>query len=558
MKRTVTIGQTVKSGVMGQYLKPQPEKLRSKIRNIVVLMLENRSFDNLLGWLYDEKEIPDNQSFEGLHSGLWNPLDNIDADGIPFIEKVPVAKNGQKIERLGKQIPNPVDYTLPDPDPGEGYADTNHQLFLKYKVNALYPPKPVNMGFVQNYNNAMLYGTYSFYDAPTDPRKIMTCYTPEQTRVLSKLAKNFAVCDQYYASVPSQTLPNRSFVHAATSDGNVNNSPNAFCHSKTIFNQIQDKIDEGSKNLSWGIFGNNLMPTDEKKRERDTGGAFDGDHFSLTRLAMTQLHEPRFDNNFHPLDRFYELCETGDLPRYSFLEPVLGGEDQNDQHPPQDIRPGENLIAGIYNALKSSPAFEETLLVITYDEHGGCYDHVSPPGGAKNPDPTNAPGQDGFRFNRFGIRVPCVLINPFIPKGLIARPDGYTPFDHTSVIKTVQNCLGLEPYLTERSKAAADFSCVLLNDMPRVGKSLPTVQPHDFKTKAKTQPKKSEPEETTILNELHRLLATMVCEIFEKPCPDDHNMLCFIQEHYNYIFGKNRKYTLKYRKRKGKWKKIKY
>ena len=146
----------------------------------------------------------------------------------------------------------------------------------------------------------MLYGTYSFYDAPTDPRKIMTCYTPEQTKVLSELAKNFAICDQYYASVPSQTLPNRSFVHAATSDGNVNNSPNPFCHSKTIYNQI----DEGSKDLSWGIFGNNLMPKKEKKRKRDKPGEFGDDHFSLTRLAMSRLHDPKFNKNFHTLDQF--------------------------------------------------------------------------------------------------------------------------------------------------------------------------------------------------------------------------------------------------------------
>jgi phospholipase C len=288
-------------------------------------------------------------------------------------------------------------------------------------------------------------------------------------------------------------------------------------------------------------------------------GKFGGDHFSLTRLAMTQLHDPKFDKNFHALDQFYELCEKGNLPSYSFLEPVFGGDDQNDQHPSQDIRPGENLIAAIYNAVKRSPAFEETLLVITYDEHGGCYDHVNPPDGAKNPDPTNAPGQDGFRFNRFGIRVPCILINPYIPESLIARPDGYTPFDHTSVIKTVQNCLGLEPYLTERSNAAPDFSCVLLNDMPRVGKALPTVQPHDLKTNAKTQTKEPRPAEpTTELNELHRLIAAMICEIVDKQYPDDHNMLYFIQDHYNRVLGKNRKYTIKYKKRKGKWKKIKH
>ena len=203
---------------MQQYPKSNIKRLRDAIDHVVVLMLENRSFDNLLGWLYADQDPPARQQFEGLSPELWNPLDNIDADGIPFVEKVPIEKNGQEKWRYGKKVSNPVNFRLPDPDPGEGYRDTNHQLFQHYDVGALYPPVPTNMGFVQNYQNAMLYGAYSFGDAPGDPRNIMKCYTPEQTPVLSELARGFAVCDQYYASVPSQTLPNRDFVHAATSN----------------------------------------------------------------------------------------------------------------------------------------------------------------------------------------------------------------------------------------------------------------------------------------------------------------------------------------------------
>lgn len=510
---------------MSQYLKPQPERLKSKIKHIVVLMLENRSFDNLLGWLYEGQKVPNNQSFDGLNWNLWNPLNNVDADGNPFKEKVPVAQNGQVKKKYGKPVPNPVNFCLPDPDPGEGFADTTYQLFEEYKVGAQYPPAPINMGFVQNYNNAMLYGTYSFGDVPTDPRKIMTTYTPEQTPVLSELARSFAVCDQYFASVPSQTLPNRAFIHAGTSDGSVNNTPNAHCSSKTIYNQIQDAIDAGNDALSWKIYGNNIMSANKK----DASGKFGDDHFSLTRVAMTRLHDEKFDNNFDTLDNFYVDCKKGSLPGYSFLEPNFGGPGQNDQHPPMDIRPGEKLIADIYNAVRNSPAFEETLLVITYDEHGGCYDHVPPPGGARNPDPENKPGQNGFLFNRFGVRVPCVLINPYIPKGLIARPDGYTPFDHTSVIKTVQNCFGLDPYLTERSNAAPDLSCVLTLDKPR--KDFPDVRPLKWDSKV-------DPSE---VNELHRLIAKMVGELSGKPQPKDEEMLNFIQENYNRILGKRKR-----------------
>ena len=201
---------------MSQYVKPNINKLQSTIKHIVVLMLENRSFDNLLGWLYADKTPPYGQQYEGLQKSMWNPLSNIDTDGIPFIEKVPVAKNGYPSTVYSKAhvaVPNPVDFTLPNPDPGEGYRDTNYQLFQNYKVAEAYTPAPVNTGFVDNYQAAMLYGTYSFGDKPNDPRTIMKCYTPEQTPVLSELARSFAVCDQYYCSIPSQTLPNARVRH---------------------------------------------------------------------------------------------------------------------------------------------------------------------------------------------------------------------------------------------------------------------------------------------------------------------------------------------------------
>ena len=510
---------------MNQYLKPDTEKLRKTIKHVVVLMLENRSFDNLLGWLYADAppydRAPDGQHFEGLTRDLWNPLDNLDADGIPFTEKVPIEKNGEPKKRRGKEIPNPVDFTLPKPDPGEGFKDTNHQLFQKYDVPLQYPPPPTNMGFVQNYQYAMLYGTYSFGDEPGNPRSIMKCYTPQQTPVLSELARSFAVCDHYHCSVPSQTIPNRDFIHAATSTGHVNNSPDIQCDAKTIFNQIQDAIDAGRKELSWGIFGNNLF-----SNKKDEAGNFGKDHFSLTRLVMTQLHDPKFNGNFGTLGDFAAQCKSGNLPSYAFLEPNYGGSGQNDQHPPSDIRAGEQLIADLYNMVKSSPAFENILLVITYDEHGGCYDHVPPPGGAKNPDTGNRPGQDGFLFNRFGVRVPCVVVNPYIKRGLIARPEGRVPFDHTSVIKTVQNCFKLTGHLTERDKAAPDFSCLLTLDVPRKA-DIPAVKPLKWDISAGL----------AHVNDLHRVIGEVLEALTGSSRSDSEDLLEFIQTNYARLFS---------------------
>ncbi len=506
---------------MSQYLKPNTKKLQDTIKHVVVLMLENRSFDNLLGWLYEKDTPRDNQEFEGLSWDLWNPLDNIDANGISFIEKVPIQKNGQLKKKWGKVIPNPVDFTLPKPDPGEGFKDTNHQLFLKYNVGHQYPPPAINTGFVQNYQNAMLYGAYSFGDDPTNPRDIMKCYTPEQVPVLSKLAKHFAVCDHYHCSVPSQTIPNRDFVHAATSTGHVNNSPVAQCDARTIFNQMQESIDAGRTDLSWGIFGNNQFSS-----KKDEDGRFGKDHFSLTRLIMTQLHDTKYDKNFSTLDDFKTKCENGNLPSYSFLEPNYGGPDQNDQHPPSDIRAGEKLIADLYDMIKASPAFDSTMFIITYDEHGGCYDHVPPPNGAKNPDPNNQPGDDGFLFNRFGVRVPCVVVNPYIEKGCIARPDGYTPFDHSSIIKTIQNCFKLEGYLTARDKAAPDFSCLLTLDIPRKD-DIPEVTPQKWDIAAGE----------AHVNDLHKLIATILEDMTGNTTPNENDLLEYIQLNYSKLFN---------------------
>lgn len=506
---------------MNQYLKPNPEKLQSTIKHVVVLMLENRSFDNLLGWLYAEKPPPGEQHFEGLTRALWNTLDNLDPDGIPFKEKVPIERNGAPKKRRGVEVPNPVDFTLPNPDPGEGYKDTNYQLYGQYDVPLQYPPPPTNMGFVQNYQNAMLYGYYGFGSEPGNARAIMKCYTPEQVPVLSELARSFAVCDNYHCSVPSQTIPNRDFVHAATSTGHVNNSPNAQCDARTIFNQIQDEIDAGRKDLSWGIFGNNAFASG-----KDAAGQFGKDHFSLTRLIMTQLHDPRFDANFDTLDAFKAKCKDGILPSYAFLEPNYGGAGQNDQHPPSDIRAGEQLIADVYNAVKNSPAFEKTLLLVTYDEHGGCYDHVPPPSGAKNPDKDNAPGQDGFLFNRFGVRVPCVVVSPYIDRGLIARPAGFTPFDHASVIKTVQSCFKLKGNLTERDRAAPDFSGLLNLAVPRK-QDIPEVTPLRWDVAAGLNE----------INDLHRVIGKVLEDMTGSAAPESGDFMEFIGQSYKEVFG---------------------
>lgn len=312
-------------------------------------------------------------------------------------------------------------------------------------------------GFVTDYinNYRELRGAEPSY---RDYRIIMDCFTPEQLPVLSTLAHSYAVCDRWHSSVPSQTYPNRSFVHAATSHGFVRNSPYLnwlFAEAPTIFNRIEN---DPRPELTWKVY------YDEE------------DLISATYLLQPALH-PYRQSHFAFMDQFEADAATGKLPSYAFVEPRLM-LDHNDMHPHVSVDPlvtssvlaGELLIERVYRAVRQGDGWDRTLLIITFDEHGGCYDHVSPPAAVP---PGRRPGSMGFRFDRLGVRVPTVLISPFIEPGTVTN----TLFDHTSIIKTVTNRWGLQS-LTERDRWATDLSQVLRRETPR--QDTPALNPRPY------------------------------------------------------------------------------
>lgn len=424
-----------------------------KIDHIVVLMLENRSFDNMLGWLYDRgnpppyDKPPRGQSFEGVSGkNLSNPIPAYAKDAARGI--VPVGKA--------------TSINSPNPDPGEEYYHVNTQLLgtvipndnrLKpfnrkpYNLPSQTPASPPMNGFVTDFinNYVALKGREPSYD---EYKNIMDCFTPAQVPVISALAHHYAVCDHYHASVPSQTFCNRAFVHSAMSNGFVVNTPYfnwLFTHAPTIFNRIQDAK---RTDLTWKVYFDELNLV------------------SITWMLQPALRPYRRSNFFH-MEEFFNDAREGTLPSYSFIEPRLV-VNHNDQHPPVDDflfthseLAGEELMHDVYQAVRNGKNWERTLLILTYDEHGGCYDHVPPPS-AVSPDPRHPIGQYDFKFDRLGVRLPVVLISPYIEPGTIV----HTVFDHSSVIKTVCNRWGLPP-LTERDKAASDFSEVLTLNEPR-------------------------------------------------------------------------------------------
>jgi phospholipase C len=428
----------------------------AKIEHIVVLMLENRSFDNLLGWLYDPaNDAPFNvvpADFDGL-SG--KNLSNLAPDG--------------RVVHVGKTD----DPRSPQPNPGEPFEDVYSQIYDVPKVELKDvpsdPPTVPNMqGFIRNYSVQK--------DKPEEPAKIMESLTPKTSPVLSSLAHNYAVCDRWFASIPTQTFCNRSFVHAGTSSGYVNNGGGGVCFvndSPTIFELLE------AAGKSWTIFcGGWLLQ-------------------SFTLLTQKPLWKYAPTKHFAHFKDFAAAAGIkGGLPSYSFIEPIYFDSivwgPENDMHPEcnpyqffgvSNLHRGEALIATIYNAIRNSPDWESTLLIILFDEHGGCYDHVPPPSAAECPvalNPDNRiiskgqPGGAGFKFDRLGPRVPAIIVSAYTPP----QKRLHQIFEHTSIPKTVVNCFSLPgDRLGDRLMNALDVGDALPLSAPRHDRP-PIAKPH--------------------------------------------------------------------------------
>ena len=439
----------------------------SRIQHIVVLMLENRSFDSMLGFLYADQgnKSPSGQPFEGLTGKEANP--DPTGKSIPVFEIGPTDKNA---------------YFMPGTDPGEGYAATNSQLFGS--VNAPMPPVATNQGFVKDFSYTLGWekktSSWAKQILPgTVAQNIMGIFTPKMLPVLSALARGYAVCDHWYCSLPTETMPNRAFVGAATSQGHMDDKTKSFT-VPSIFGLLDQNY------VSWAIYGYDTEPL-TRHTFPDTSNA-DDSHFGLFK-------------------DFQSAAAGGTLPAYTFLEPDWAPTG-NSQHPNYDVALGEQLIHDVYYAVYNSKAWEQTLLIITYDEHGGCYDHVAPPSGAVPPD--NTPGEYGFDFKRFGIRVPTIIVSPLIAPDTIFRvPVGTMPFDHTSILKTVEKRWGLNP-LTARDAAAPDVGDVLTLDTARTDDPLKGVKVPQASGK---DPAKGEPSH---LQQVHAELVTQL------PVQDKH------------------------------------
>lgn len=387
------------------------------IEHVVVLMMENRSLDNLLGWVYADKNnqppfnLPQQSptSYEGLVKGKY-------CNKGPQIHPGVVCAT----DHTTRWAPSNNPMVVPDPDPGELFDEMTRQIF----GNSNPPPNATaNMsGFLLDYTDQSGVNT-----AP----QIMESYNPSQVNVISSLAKSFALCDFWYASAPCQTWPNRGFVHTGSSDGHINNDDYEPYDIETIFNVM---LGQG---ISWGVYHDTFYTP------------------SLTHGQFAKLWD-HFEH-FHHFPVFKSLCSAQanapanqKLPAYSFVEPRFMTEwwDRyyypEDYHPPHNVCRSEQFLAEVYAAVRNSPYRDKILLVVTFDEHGGCYDHYPPPSGSVAPEPGPVSRNGQFHFDRVGVRVPTILVCSYVQPGTVFRSAATTPYDHTSILATLRQWKGMD------------------------------------------------------------------------------------------------------------------
>lgn len=387
------------------------------LKHIVVLMMENRSFDHMLGALKAQNPL-----INGLTGNETNP----DTTNEP-VKVQPQAEFQSQL----------------DPDPDHHFPAVNKQLF--FGTNGP-PGAPAMQGFIQSYFDQQKDVNHS--------HKIMYYFAPDKLPVLTTLAQNFAVFNGWFASIPGPTICNRAFAHYGTSFGSVTMNPFVV---KPPYQSIYDRMLAAGRTVKLYYY----------------------DIASSTMEVVNLLSNQA--SIFGTYDQFLADCQSGNLPDYCFIEPNYtdhegdgGGELlASDQHPDHDVQSGELFIATVYNAIQQNPdLWKSTALLVVYDEHGGIFDHVPPP--ACIPDGFIAPASDTlgepFAFDRLGVRVPAVLISPWITKGFVVPgvedPANGRIFEHASIPGTVtQHFIGALDARSPREKAAQTFLDLLGDTM---------------------------------------------------------------------------------------------
>ncbi|KAL0318885.1 UNVERIFIED_CONTAM: Non-specific phospholipase C6 [Sesamum angustifolium] len=384
------------------------EQQQQPIKTVVVLVLENRSFDHMLGWM--KKSV--NPSINGVTGEECNSVS---------------AKGDSKI--VAETICFSDDAEYVDPDPGHSFEDVEKQVFGSSSF-------PSMSGFVEQ----------ALTMSKNLSQTVMKGFRPENVPIYAALVSEFAVFDRWFCSIPGPTQPNRLFVYSATSHGSTSHVMRQLATGypqHTIFDSLHEN------GLDFGIYFQNIPTT----------------------LFYRNLRKLKYIFKFHQYDlKFKKDARDGKLPSLTVIEPRyfdIKGLPANDDHPSHDVANGQKLVKEVYETLRASPQWNETLLVITYDEHGGFYDHVQTPYvNVPNPDGNTGPAPYFFKFDRLGVRVPTIMVSPWIKKGtVISRPKGPSPsseYEHSSIPATIKKMFNLSShFLTHRDAWAGTFEHVV-------------------------------------------------------------------------------------------------
>ena len=380
---------------------PQPDLAPelANIEHIVIVMMENHSFDNYFGMLpYQAASL----------AGRVDGWPELGADGIPTTTQTDAAGAVHRAYPM----------TTPcQPGAVSQAWDASHQAWDHGAMD----------GFLLGSSPAAL----GYWDSATLP-------------FYYSLAESFVVCDRYFASTMCQTYPNRVFAMAGTAAGLVSTDtppPTVTPANGHIFDVLEQY------GISWGDW----------YAELPSPGLF-GPPWAAEREG-TKLFGP-FGSNPSTVAAFAAVCQANQLPAVVMVEPDYQyGSEEN----PQDIQAGQTFVNGVVNALTASPSWANTLLVFTYDEHGGYYDHVAPPAALNPGDGShpNTPNPDGDDYTYYGFRVPAVVVSPWAKPGHVS----HTVYDHTSLLATIQRKWNL-PALTLRDANANHLGDCLVASGP--------------------------------------------------------------------------------------------
>ncbi|XP_043705032.1 non-specific phospholipase C6 [Telopea speciosissima] len=448
------------------------------IKTIVVLVMENRSFDHMLGWMKKSA----NPIINGVTGKECNPV----STKTPGSQSICFTDGAEFV----------------DPDPGHSYEAVQQQVFGSSLI-------PSMSGFVEQ----------ALTISPNLSETVMKGFNPESIPIYESLVREFAVFDRWFSSIPGPTQPNRLFVYSATSHGSVSHVKKQLAHGypqKTIFDSLHEN------GIDFGIYFQNIPTT----------------------LFYRNLRKLKYIFKFHQFDlKFKRHAREGRLPSLTVIEPRyfdLKGLPANDDHPSHDVAAGQKIVKEVYEALRSSPQWNETLLIITYDEHGGFFDHVSTPYvNVPNPDGNTGPAPDFFKFDRLGVRVPTIMVSPWIKKGtVISGPKGPTPsseFEHSSIPATIKKMFNLSSnFLTHRDAWAGTFEQVVGElTLPRT--DCPEVLP-DVASLRNTEAKE-DGGLSEFQGEVVQLAAVLNGDHFLSSFPDEMSKRMSVKEAHGYVKG---------------------